>query len=146
MWCIFVSPLNYWKMIEIFNLLPSWPQCFRWCMICYSKGEICLSNLTNNWGRFRWGIVSEMSNPSSSPVQPLVKSNLCSSYCFHRTYCHSCLVQTLCFKYSQYTIEAIQFFVCNSDILHWLSWCNYSIKLDDKLRCLRYQVCPELWC
>jgi len=98
------------------------------------------------WGRFRWSIVSELSSPASSPVQPLVKSTLCASDCFRGTFCHSGPVQPLCFKYSQCTIEAIKFFVCDSDILHWLSWRNYSIKFDDKLRGLRHQVSPELWC
>ena len=108
--------------------------------------ENFVSIFTIYCGRFQWSIVSEVSNPASSPVRPLVKSTLGTSDCFHRTFCHSGPVQPLCFKYSQCTIESIKFFLCDSDNLHFLSWCIYSIKLDDKMRGLRHQVCPEIWC
>jgi hypothetical protein len=57
----------------------------------------------------------------------------------------STLFQPLFFKYSQCTQKQLGS-LRYSDILHWHTWCNYSIKFDDKLHGHRHHVSPELWC
>jgi hypothetical protein len=61
------------------------------------------------WRIFQWSSVSEFSILVSSPIQPLAKSTLCASDCFHGTFCQSFPVQLLCYNYLRCKIETIKY-------------------------------------